>query len=120
MSQQQSSQILSTPSLQKNQELKAKIKTFKNILQEVGVHLSFTEEHHILKREQALVLRDLEKILQSNETCEEFITGLKILCEKEKHFRKVLMLTNLKKIDSNDNISSRMRNEKIEQESLMR
>lgn len=117
----ENSQILKSPSLQKTQELKAKVKTFKNILQEVGIQLSFNEEPHILLREQALVLRDLEKKLHtSNDSCEEFISGLRILCKKEKHLRKVLMLTFLKKTNGDENISLRNRNEKIEQESLMR
>lgn len=113
----QSSQILESSSLYRTQELKAKIGQFKTILQQVGIHISFNEEPHVLKQEQSLVLRDLEKCLQtSSDTCEEFVNGLKILCKKEKHFRKVLMLTHLKKVDGNE----RIRNEKIEQESLMR
>lgn len=117
----ENSPVLKSPSLQKTQELKAKVKTFKNILQEVGIQLSFNEEPHVLLREQALVLRDLEKMLHtSNDSCEEFISGLKILCNKEKHFRKVLMLTFLKKNRGDENTGSWSRNEKIEQESLMR
>lgn len=117
----QNSQILVLPFQQKTQELKVKVKTFNNILQDVGIQLSFNEEPHILLREQAFILRDLEKMLQtSNDKCEEFMCGLKVLCKKEKHFRKVLMLTVLKKIDGNENTSVRSRNERIEQESLMR
>lgn len=111
------SQILESNSPQRTQEMKAKIRNFKNILQEVGIDISFSENPHILKQEQSLVLRDLEKLLQtSNDTCEEFVNGLKILCKKEKHFRKVLMLTQLKKGDAGE----RIRSERIEQESLMR
>lgn len=116
----QHSQILES-SEPKTQELTVKIKTFKNILQEVGIQLSFNDDPHILLREQALVLRDLEKCLHaSNVTCEEFINGLKILCKKEKYFRKILMLTNFRKNDGNENVSLRVGNGKIEQESLMR
>lgn len=114
---QQSSQILESNSLRRTQELKAKIEQFKNILQQVGIQISYNEEPHVLRQEQSLVLRELEKCLQtSSDTCEEFVDGLKILCKKEKHFRKVLMLTHLKKVDAYE----RIRNEKIEQESLMR
>lgn len=118
------SQILGSqipPSLQKTHETQEKIKTFKNILQRVGISLSFNDEPHILKQEQALILRDIEQNLQnSNDTCEQFVNGLKILCKKEKHFKKTLMLTNLKKTDVNNTINSRITNERIEQESLIR
>lgn len=105
---------------QKTQEQRAKLKPFRKILQEVGITLSFNEEPHILKQEQALVLRDLDKILQPSENiCEEFVNGLKILCKKEKQFKKTLLLTHLKKDDNNDTLSSRTR-ATIEQDSLMR
>lgn len=111
-----SSQILSSG--QKTQELKMKLKTFKNTLQEVGVILSFNDEPHKLKQEQSLILRDLNKILQgSDQACVEFVDGFKILCKKEKLFRKVLMLT--RKCDANES-TAKTKNEQIEQESLIK
>lgn len=117
MNLQQSSPILLSPSVQKSQELKA----FKKILQDVGIDLSFNDEPHILKQEQALVLKNLENILESSpEKCEELLNGLKLLCKKQKHFQKALSLTNLKKNHSNNRMKRKAQDERIEQESLMR
>lgn len=102
----------------KSQEHSSKIKTFKGILREVGIDLSFDEEPHILKREQALVLRDLEVLLENSNICEEFMNGLKIVCKKEKYFKKALSLTVLKTNDNNETLN--LRSERIEQESLIR
>lgn len=102
---------------QRSQDLN-QIKVFKNILNEVGVILSLGDEQHILTQEQALVVRDLEKLLEnSSDRIEEFVHGLKALCKKQKYFRKALLLTVLRK---NDNETINYQNEKIEQESLFR
>lgn len=69
----------------------------KNILLETGIRLSSnTEDYHTLTQEQALVVRDLEKIV-TTECTQNFILDLKQLCSQEHLFRKALTHTILKK-----------------------
>ncbi|KAJ8958316.1 hypothetical protein NQ318_017462 [Aromia moschata] len=74
------------------------VTTFKNILQEVSISLSFREGPHTLGQEQALIVRDLEKALaKSPQQTDRFLKGLEMLCKKEKNFRKCVLPTRLRK-----------------------
>ncbi|CAH1971271.1 unnamed protein product [Acanthoscelides obtectus] len=90
---------------------------FKKILKQSGVILSLGDEPHILKQEQSLAVRDLEKNLSKNTaTLSEFVRGLEAFCKKEKYFKKSLVSSVLRKNDDN----SDNRHLDIEQESLIR
>lgn len=73
------------------------IEDFRKILIEVGVTLtSSPDQAHILNKEQALVVRELTKYFQNDddsEACTKFLSALKYLCKKEKHFKKFLIPT---------------------------
>lgn len=115
------SQILTSQNktFQKSQDIKNQIREFKSTLEQIGIMLCFEDEPHVLTKEQSLVVRDLEKHLEnSNKTLQSFITGLKIMCKKEKHLKKALALTNLKKAECDGVTESSIR--KIEQDSLFR
>ncbi|XP_050510228.1 Fanconi anemia group D2 protein isoform X3 [Diabrotica virgifera virgifera] len=122
MSLTQSSQFLTSQnSIQKSQDIKTRIRMFKTTLEEIGIQLSFGDEPHVLTQEQSLVVRDLEKYLeQSNDVFESFMTGLKILCKKEKYFKKALALTYLRKRNNETIGASAGQRKKDEQESLFR
>ncbi|XP_066147359.1 Fanconi anemia group D2 protein [Euwallacea fornicatus] len=73
---------------------------FQKILSDVGVRLSLSsEELHVLKQEQALVVRELNKYFQNEEPdcVGQFLSGLKYLCQKEKYFKKFLIPTEFEK-----------------------
>ncbi|KAG5898486.1 hypothetical protein JTB14_015490 [Gonioctena quinquepunctata] len=107
------------PVLQRSQQIKTQLNNFRNKLKESGIYLSLEDdEPHLLTQEQALVVRDLEKYFENaTGEIEGFMKGLKVLCKKEKYFRKALSLTRLEKHDHN---ISRLRQGRIEQESLFR
>lgn len=114
------SQILTSKAEKiKSQEIRTKLTVFTNTLSGAGVLLSFTEDPHVLSQEQALVGRDLDKCFGSSaENVEEFIRGLKVLCEKEKYFKKALLPTWFtRNPEDNENIGANL---KIQQESLFR
>lgn len=113
------SQILTSKTAKiKSQELRTKLPVFTNTLSAVGVFLSFSEEPHILSQEQALVVRDLDKCLgNSPDNIEEFIRGLKTLCEKEKYFKKALLPSWFRRNNDDQEIGANL---KIQQESLFR
>lgn len=117
----QFSQVLTSqnPGFIKTQEIKNQIKVFKEILAVNGIELSLSDEPHVLTQEQALVVRDLEKYLdKSDRPFKNFVAGLKLMCKKEKYFRKALVLTKLRKNNSNETLSGTQ--QKNEQESLFR
>ncbi|CAH1173893.1 unnamed protein product [Phaedon cochleariae] len=94
--------------------------TFKYELQELGIQLNLEDANvpHILYKEQALVVRDLEKHFNNdNDRIKGFLNGLKEMCKNEKYFHKALLLTNLKK-ENEESFSGRCG--QIEQESLFR
>lgn len=91
---------------------------FNEVLKDSGVKLSFTDAPNVLKREQALVIRDIEKKLQSNllheDNVREFIVGLKQLCKSDDSFQKALLSCQLMKTDDTTLENS------IKQDSLFR
>ncbi|XP_056647952.1 Fanconi anemia group D2 protein [Diorhabda sublineata] len=104
---------------QRSLDLKYQIREFKSTLKEIGIILCFEDEPHILTQEQSLVVRDLEKCLEnSDKALQSFITGLKLMCKKEKYFKKALALTNLKKGEGDGVMENSIR--RIEQDSLFR
>nr|CAI5860802.1 unnamed protein product [Callosobruchus analis] len=105
-----------TSQLPKSQDQKFQL-VFKNVLKQSGVILSLGEDPNILKQEQSLVVRDLEKnCCKSDASLKEFIKGLEAFCKKEKYFNKALASSVLRKNDD----SFDERHLDIEQESLVR
>ncbi|KAL1497121.1 hypothetical protein ABEB36_008131 [Hypothenemus hampei] len=84
---------------QKSQSSQVVPGDFRKILAQVGITLiSSTDQSHILNKEQALVIRELIKYFNENQESKvQFQTGLRNVCSKEKHFRKLLMPTRFEK-----------------------
>lgn len=120
-------------SLQTNQELtskssssqlrifssQGKVSYLKETLRNAGFFLNADKPQYTASQEQALIIRDLSSILESHteypNNTQEFISGLKILCEKETYFHKALSPTLASLQDGDENSDM-----KVSQDSLMR
>jgi hypothetical protein len=113
MTQPSSQSLTSKSQIAKNPETEV----FKKIMHDSGIKLSSNEDPNVLTQEQALVVRDIDKLLEddSNECIDRFLQGFKILIKKERYLKKALMPTLFK------NSTNRTESDvEIQQESLFR
>lgn len=92
---------------------------FKRTVRDSGITLVSTDGPNLLTQEQALVGRDIEKLLEkdaSDENIDKFIRGFKVLIKKEKYLTKALLPTVFRKSGT----AARPQNIEIQQESLFR
>ncbi|KAK4881853.1 hypothetical protein RN001_005172 [Aquatica leii] len=85
----------------KRDESELETSYFNEVLSEAGLTLQSDTNPNIITREQALVVRDISKTLQSHMSypanIREFTNGLKTFCNKDESFKKALLPTELKK-----------------------
>lgn len=103
---------------ERNQYTTLQTAYFDEVISESGIILSYNDSPNILTYEQSLVVRDIEKMLRSHisypDNTEEFMMGLRSLCENQTMFQKALMCTQLRKKDDTNGTN------RMQQESLFR
>ncbi|RZC34215.1 Fanconi anemia group D2 protein [Asbolus verrucosus] len=93
---------------------------FKQTVRNSGIKLASNDDPNILTQEQALVVRDIDKLLEENRSddcIDKFLKGFKLLIKKEKYLRKALLPTQFRKAGSGNSPESDVN---IQQESLFR
>lgn len=82
-------------------EKQHQMKYFKETLREAGALLTAEGAFNILTQEQSLVIRDLERLIETHpRNTERFMVGLKRLCKNEDDFKKALMPSELHKTNA--------------------
>lgn len=86
-------------------------------MRDSGVKLVASDDPNVLTQEQALVVRDIDKHLDSDpdENIDKFLRGFRVLVKKEKYLRKALLATSFKKQGGSPETEV-----EIQQESLFR
>lgn len=70
---------------------------FKGVLRDCGIKLSSNEDPNYFTQEQALIVRDIEKMLEdADDSVTKFMKGFKVLVKKEKYLKKAMMPSQLR------------------------
>lgn len=87
---------------------------FKGVLRDCGIKLSSNEDPNYFTQEQALIVRDIDKMLEDvDDSVAKFMKGFKVLVKKEKYLKKAMMPSHFRKDNSDSD-------DVFQQESLFR